>query len=287
MSAPESFNTTVEQAGALCRLDGKIALITGGESGIGQACAIAMARAGAVVVVTGRDEKGGSISARNAGLLKGRAAQEGSETVREIVEAGGKAEYAKLDVMLEADWVNVIEAIQKKFGRLDILVNNAGNNSGKSLEELPLDLVWYLVKLNTEGVFYGMTYAWPLLKKSKGVVLNMNSSAGQRGTAGGVAYPSSKAAQLGLTMAAAADGLKFGIRVISIHPGLTWTTGAARNRKVTEEEYVQRIKDQKSIPLGIPAYPADVAVTAVYLASDAARHITGIEFNIDGGVRAM
>ncbi|MDX2223791.1 MAG: SDR family oxidoreductase [Rhodospirillaceae bacterium] len=282
-----TVNTTMDAASEAGSLTGKVALITGAESGIGQACAVAMARAGAAVVVTGRSEKGGSLSARQAGLLKGRAAEEGSETVRQIRDAGGNGEYLKLDVTVEDDWRRAMVLVGERYGRLDILVNNAGNNGGGPLEETSLDTALYLLRLNVEGPFLGMTHAWPLLKQARGVVLNMNSGAGQRGSAGGAAYPSAKGAQLGLSKAAAIDGRRDGIRVISLHPGGTWTPGMARARGfASESEYLARTRQSNAIPLGDPAFPADVAAVAVFLASDAARGVTGIEFNIDGGSSA-
>lgn len=280
MSKPEYLNASVEAAGGVATLKGKIVLITGGESGIGQACAIAMARAGATIIVTGRSDQGGSISARGAGLLKGRAAEKGSETVRLIEEIGGKADYMKLDVTVEDDWKRVVSDVEKGHGRLDVLVNNAGNVGGDDLSTTDMDTVMYVYHLNIEGAFLGMTHFWPLLKKSRGVIFNMNSTAGIHGSAGGFAYPASKGGMLGITRAAAVDGRPHGIRAISVHPGSTWTPGMQRARSIDEEEFLKR---SVSIPLKRPAYPADIAVAVVYLASDAARHISGIQVNIDGG----
>lgn len=285
MSAPPGLNATVEQAGGVASLKGKIALITGGESGIGQASAVAMARAGATVISTGRSDLGGSLSAKGAGLLKGRAAEQGSETVRQIEEIGGKAGYMKLDVTVEDDWKSVVARIGEKHGGLDILINNAGNVGGGALADMDIDTVWYLVHLNIEGAFLGMTHAWPLLKKSRGVVINMNSGAGLRGAAANFAYPSSKGGMYGLSKGAAVDGRRDGVRVISMHPGLTFTTGLVRARGGTEEDYRKQARDS-TVPLKRLAYPADVAVAVAYLASDAARHISGIEFNVDGGSSA-
>jgi NAD(P)-dependent dehydrogenase (short-subunit alcohol dehydrogenase family) len=284
LSAPPYLNAPVEAAGALARLDGKVALVTGGESGIGQDCAIAMARAGAAVIVTGRSERGGSISARGAGLLKGRAAEEGSETVRRIVEAGGRGEYMKLDVTVEDDWKRAIAAIERSHRRLDILVNNAGNVAGGALDATDIKDVWYVVHLNIEGAFLGMTHAWPLLKASRGVIFNMNSTGGIHGAAGNFAYPASKGGMLGITRAAAADGKPFGIRAISLHPGSTWTPGMARARGIDEAGFLERTR--QSIPLKRPAYPADIATAVVYFSSEAARSVSSIQFNIDGGTVA-
>lgn len=283
MSAPATMNATVEQAAALASLKGKVALLTGSESGIGQVSALAMSRAGAIIISTGRSEQGGSLSARGAGLLKGRELEPGSETVRQVREQGGTADYIKLDVTVEEDWKNAVAIVEKQYGRLDILLNNAGNTVGGALEDTDMDTVLYMIRLNIEGAFLGTTHAWPLLKKSKGVVINMNSTAGHYGSAGGFAYPASKGGMFGLNKAAALDGKPFGIRAISLHPGATWTPGMARARNLTEQAFIDGIKKTRSMPLGYPVYPGDVAAAVVYFASDAARKFSGVEFNIDGG----
>jgi NAD(P)-dependent dehydrogenase (short-subunit alcohol dehydrogenase family) len=132
-----------------------------------------------------------------------------------------------------------------------------------------------------------MTYFWDLLAKAKGVVMNMNSTAGQGGGVNSTLYGSSKGGMGGLTKSAALAARDRGIRVIGIHPGSTWTPGMQFISKVTEEEYRENMRRERGgTPLGYPAYPYDVAAAVVFLASDAARHIHGIEFNIDGGASA-
>ncbi len=122
--------------------------------------------AGAYVFVTGRDPK------------------KGAETVADIRSSGGETSYLKLDVTVEADWIAAMEKVRRQFGRLDCLVNNAGNTTSSPIEEMPLDTVWYMVHLNIKGAFMGTTHAWPLLKEAGGVVLDINSGAGQRGARG-------------------------------------------------------------------------------------------------------
>ena len=240
-------------------------LVTGATStfGIGRISARAMALACAYVYVTGRKQ------------------DSGTETVAEIEAAGGKTSFLKLDVTIEEDWAQAMEAVRQQFGYLDILVNNAGNAIYTSIEEMSLDTVLYLARLNIEGAFMGTTHAWPLLKAGSGVVLDINSVAGQQGSPGGTAYQSSKGGLLGLSRAAAIDGRRHGIRVVSIHPGGTWTPGM--ERVCGREAYEQGVRNT---PLGRGAESADIAVAVVYLASDEARHINGIEYNIDGGSSA-
>ena len=261
-------NATPEEAGSLANLSGKVALVTGATSGIGEGVALALAFAGAYVIATGRDEK------------------RGLETVRQIEAGKGKGHFDKLDVTVEDDWKRVVADIQKRFGRLDILVNNAGRGVRGPIETIPMEGHWFEIHLNIEGAFLGMTYAWPIMKKNGGgVVFNMNSTAGQRGGSGSICYGGSKGGMLGLTKSAAAAGRKDGIRVISIHPGNTWSPGMQALVEVSEDEFFSKDRN-RSIPAGMPARAADVAVPIVFLASDAARHITGIEFNIDGGQSA-
>ena len=264
------MNATVEQAGSIASLAGKIALVTGATStyGIGRVSARAMALAGAYVFVTSRDP------------------DKGAEVIAEIEADGGKASFLRLDVTIEEEWVLAMAAVREQFGRLDILVNNAGNTTNAPIEEMSLETVWYMAHLNIEGAFLGQTYAWPLMQDSGGVILDINSTAGLGGSPGGTAYQSSKGSLLGLTRATAADGRRYGIRAISIHPGSTWTPGMERVRGVTKEEYDRNITESGRIPLGRGAESADIAAAVVYLASDDARHITGIEYNVDGGTSA-
>ena len=268
------MNATVKQAAGVASLTDKVVLVTGATStfGIGRVSARAMVMAGAYVYVTGRDPV------------------RGAETVAEIEADGGwptpfpvKTSFLKLDVTVEEDWVQAMAVVREQFGRLDVLVNNAGNAFYVPIEEMPLESLWYLAHLNIEGAFLGTTHAWPLMQDAGGVVLDINSVAGQRGSVGGTSYRSSKGGLLGLSRAAAADGRRHGIRVISVHPGSTWTPGMERVRRITREEYDRRITESGGIPLGRSAESADIAAAVVYLASDAARHINGIEYNIDGG----
>lgn len=264
------MNATIEQAGSVASLDGKVAFVTGATStyGIGRISARAMAMAGAYVFVTSRDPV------------------KGAEVVAEIEAESGKASFLRLDVTIEEGWVQAMEAVRQQFGRLDILVNNAGNTTSAPIEEMSLDTVWYMAHLNIEGAFFGTTYAWPLMKDAGGVILDINSTAGLHGSPGGTAYQSSKGALLGLTMAAAADGRRHGIRAVSIHPGSTWTPGMERVRGVNREQYDKNIRELGRIPLDRGAESADIAAAIVFLASDDARHITGIEYAIDGGMGA-
>lgn len=262
-----TLNATLATASTAADLTGKIALVTGALGGIGLTCAQALARAGAFVWVSGRKP------------------EQGAELVRQLTEAGGKADYVNIDVMVEADWAAAAKVIEQRSGRIDILVNNAGNLERSPLEDTPLERILYMARLNIEGAFLGTSYCWSLLKKARGIVFNMNSTGGQHATPTGLPYSSSKGGMLGLSRAAAADGLKHGIRSISLHPGSTWTPGMARVYGESIEIFRQRVAES-GMPLKRPVETADIAAAVVFLSSDRARHITGVEFTIDGGLIA-
>src|SRR3989442_1034992 len=137
-------NASVEQAGALASLVGKVAIVTGATKGIGFGCSLSLSRAGAFFWVRG-------------GRLPGAA-----DVVKQIEAAGGHAAAATLDVIVESEWVQLIDQIQTQSRRLDIVVNNAGDLFNSAIEQLPLEQVWRLAHLNIEGAFLGMTHAWPL-----------------------------------------------------------------------------------------------------------------------------
>lgn len=269
-------NATLQEAGGVASLKGKVALVTGGTSGIGQGCCVALAIAGAYVIVTGRAKD------KEREGVGGEAG--GNETVKQIKAAGGDGHFDVLDVTVEDDWKRVLDDVRKRFGKLNILLNNAGRSVRGGLQQATLDDVEWEIRINIEGAMMGTNLAWSLLSKEGGVVMYTNSTGGLHGSKDSFAYPASKAGMLGLAMAAAEDGKKVGIRSISLHPGGTWSPGTAWVGKwKSEEEYLDSIRKSANIPLLAPAYPSDIGSAVVYLSSDAARHITGIQFMIDGG----
>lgn len=247
-------------------LDGKVGIVTGATSGIGRGCALAMAAAGARLIVTGRNE------------------QRGTETVAQVEGVGGTAHFVRQDVTQEEDWRQVVEEAMNQFGHIDFLVNNAGDALLGSINTLTLKDLQFLLRVDVEGPFLGMKYVWPHLKASGGgVILNMSSIAGQKALEGGIAYCSAKGALTSLTRGAAIEGARGSakIRVNSIHPGLIWTEGVTDVLGDSVEAYKPKLL--QNIPLGRFGEPDDVGQAAVFLVSDAAKHITGVEFNIDGG----
>ncbi|MBL8645585.1 MAG: SDR family oxidoreductase [Rhodospirillaceae bacterium] len=248
-------------------LSGKVVIVTGATSGIGKGCAIEMAKAGAKVVATGRHE------------------ERGANTVRLVKEVGGDVIFVRQDVTQEADWVKVMDTTLSTYGRLDCLLNNAGEAVVKPLEQLTIDHLQFLLRVDLEGPFLGMKHAWPHLKKAGGgTIMNMSSITGQKGGPKGSAYCAAKGAQLGLTRAGALEGAPFNIRVNSIHPGMIWTEGIPDVMGPNPETYRHLL--EATVPTKVLGETWHVGTAAVYLASDEAAYITGAEFNVDGGKSA-
>lgn len=246
-------------------LDGRVAIVTGTTAdSIGRACAIALSDAGAKVIVTGRTEAGGK------------------ETERLVNDRGGDALYVRHDATSEDHWQAVVKACMERHGRLDILLNNAGESTGGAIEALSLNDLHFMLRINVEAPFLGMKICWPYLEKSgNGVILNMSSLTSQQPGPGGSVYGMSKATQNALTRAAAMEGAAVGIRAIAMIPGLTFTDGVLDSLGTDTERYKDPLA--KRIWMGEWGTSQHIADACVYLASDAARYITGVEFNVDGG----
>ena len=251
------------------RVDGKIALVTGGGSGIGRATALTFAREGAAVVVTDLRE------------------ESAAETAAMIAEAGGKARAMAQDVTDEAEWQAVFASVRANEGRLDILFNNAGvGNGGVMLAETTLDHWRHVNAANVEGVFLGTKYGIELMAEGGGgSIVNVSSIYGKVGAVGSVAYNASKGAVCLLTKGAALECGKAGngVRVNSVHPGFIETGMTA-----------ERFKDNAArdwmigrTPIGRSGVPQDIANGVLYLASDESSFVTGAELVIDGGFTAI
>jgi NAD(P)-dependent dehydrogenase (short-subunit alcohol dehydrogenase family) len=254
---------------------GKVALVTGGASGIGEACTLTLAREGASVVVTDIDEACGK------------------ELVEKIAADGGKAIFLKQDVTDEARWPEVIAATEKAFGGLHVLVANAGIGIMVPILDMTLADWRRQNTINLDGVFLSVKYAIPAMRRSGhgGSIIMMSSIAGLRGSAGLAGYSATKggvrlfAKSVALECAIAKDG----IRVNSVHPGVIdtpiWTkiptgaTGAHNNKPIDP-----RARSLWMIPLGELGTAQDIADGVLFLASDASKHITGSELVIDGGI---
>jgi 3alpha(or 20beta)-hydroxysteroid dehydrogenase len=244
------------------RLDGKVAMITGGARGQGAAEARLFAAEGATVVVTD--------------VLQA----EGKTVAGEI---GGH--FMEHDVSSEAAWQSVVGRTLEVCGRIDVLVNNAGIFRRAGLLGTTLADYRRVIDVNQVGVFLGMqAVAPPMIARKAGSIVNISSIAGFLGAAGAFAYGASKWAVRGMTKAAGVELAKHGVRVNSIHPGMidtemmTEVTGGDRER-------FDRI--ERTVPMRRVAAPEEVARVALFLASDDSAYCTATEFIVDGGVTAV
>jgi NAD(P)-dependent dehydrogenase (short-subunit alcohol dehydrogenase family) len=248
------------------RLGGKVALITGGASGMGQSEAMIFAREGARVVV--------------ADLLE----VDGGQVVDKIRAAGGQARFVKVDVTSEADWQAAVQAAVAAFGKLDILVNNAGI-SGSGPDTMSVDVWDKVMDINAKGVFLGMKHAIPAMQQAGGgAIVNISSISGFVGQDRiHMAYNASKGAVRIMTKSAAVQYAKDGIRVNSVHPGVM--PPMRTSQASADPEW--RAKMLRVIPLKREGRVEEVANAVLFLASDEASYITGTELVVDGGLLAM
>jgi 3(or 17)beta-hydroxysteroid dehydrogenase len=251
------------------RVQGKVALITGGGSGIGRATALTLAREGAIVVATDRHEEAAT------------------KTARMIGEAGGQARSLAHDVTDEAQWKTVFASLRQEEGRLDIVFNNAGiGNDGLLLKDTTLEQWRKVNAVNVEGVFLGTKYGIEMMAEAGGgSIINVSSIYGITGAIGSVSYNASKGAVRLLTKGAALECGKAGngVRVNSIHPGFIETPLTAKRfaDNAARDFMISRT------PIGRPGHPQDIANGVLFLASDESSFMTGAELVIDGGFTAI
>jgi NAD(P)-dependent dehydrogenase (short-subunit alcohol dehydrogenase family) len=248
------------------RLKDKIAIVTGGASGMGMATAKLFAREGAKVVVADLMEK------------------EGTDVVAEIKAAGGEARFAKLDVSKEEDWQRAVDDTVKAYGNINVLINNAGV-SGSDPDLLSMSTWDQQMSINAKGVFLGMKYVIPIMQKGGGgSIVNTSSISGVVGQKFvHMGYNAAKGAVRLATKSAAVQFAKDGIRVNSVHPGLM---PPMRTSKMTADPEVRR-KMLSAVPMGRDGRIEEVANANLFLASDEASYITGAELPVDGGFLAM
>ena len=241
------------------RLDGKVALITGGARGMGAEEARLFVEAGAQVVITDIDVHEGA-------------------TMAEAI--GPACLFMAHDVTSQAEWMHIVDQIESRFGRLDVLVNNAGIFRVLGLEETSLAIWEQLVAVNQTGTFLGLQAVIPMMKRQgRGSIINLSSIAGLAGTRRAPAYAATKWAVRGLTKSAALELAPFGIRVFSVHPGLVDT------RMMAELSETPAELDAR-VPLGRQATPTEIAKVVLFLASDDSSHCSGHEFVADGAIKA-
>ena len=249
------------------RLDGKVALISGGARGQGAAEARIFAQEGAKVVI------GDVLDA------------EGTSVAAEIAESGGDALFVHLDVTHEDDWRIAIESAISSFGKLDILVNNAGIWRGGRVEDTTVEDWDAILDVNAKGVFLGTKLAIPEMRKAGGgSIINISSTAGLVGSQRSSAYTASKGAVRLFTKATAVQYAKEGIRANSIHPGPIDTEMI---QQVWQGEELNREAAIARTPLGRVGTTEDIAYGVLFLASDESSFMTGSELVIDGGSTAQ
>ncbi|GAA2143092.1 glucose 1-dehydrogenase [Actinomadura napierensis] len=234
------------------RVDGKIALISGGARGIGAASARALVAEGAKVVLGDiLDEEGKAVAD----------------------ELGDAARYVHLDVTSPEDWTAAVETTVREFGGLNVLFNNAGIANGASINRFSLEKWQKIIDINLTGPFLGIRAATDaLVAAGGGSIINTSSIEGLRGTSWAHGYVASKWGLRGLTKSVAMELAPHGVRVNSLHPGLIRTP------------LTDGIPDDMiPVPLGRPGLPEDVASFVVFLASEESSYATGTEFVIDGG----
>ena len=248
------------------RLRDKVALITGGASGLGRGIAQRFVEEGAHTLISDVDVAGAE-----------RVAQEFG------------AEFEQHDVALEADWERVIGAVLTRFGRLDVLVNNAGIFTSCPVDETSLDDWQRVLDVNLTGVFLGCKHGIRTMKANpagpSGSIINLSSVVGLRGQLGGSAYSASKGGVRLLTKTVALENAPVGIRCNSIHPGVIDTPIMEPLFAAAADPDVLRRRIEKTLPMGYMGDPArDIGNMAVYLAADESLYITGAEMVVDGGM---
>ncbi|MFT5579199.1 MAG: NAD(P)-dependent dehydrogenase (short-subunit alcohol dehydrogenase family) [Paraglaciecola psychrophila] len=258
------------------RLQDKVAIITGGTSGIGEATAELFINEGAIVVLTGRsEEKGQAIAQR----------------------LGERAHYMRADVSKEQDVADTITNTVEQFGKLDILFNNAGGPTPGNVNDINSDNIHYGVDLLLSSVILGIRYAIePMKANGGGVIINNTSVAALRYGQGNILYGALKAAVTHYTKLAGVDLGPVGIRVNCISPGaiatpIFWGGSAVANTKSDESNArkLEKLKDNlaKATPLQKTGLPEDIAYAALFLASEEGRFMNSHDLVVDGGRTSM
>ena len=239
--------------------------MTGATSGIGQACALAFAAAGANVAAVGRKEE----------ALR--------DVEQKIRDAGGKPLTIKADLSNEQDSGRAIEEAIRVFGGIDVLVNAAGHISSGTIENTSLEAWDEMMNVNVRAAFQLMQKALPSLIERRGNIVNVSSVTGLRAFPGVLAYCVSKAALDQLTRCASLELASKGVRVNAVNPGVV-VTEIHKRGGMTEEAYSAFLEHSKTThPLGRTGRPEEIASLVLYLASDDASWITGATYSIDGG----
>lgn len=247
------------------RLKDKVAIVTGGATGIGEAICKKFAREGCKVVVSGFPE------------------DPVHDVVREIMKEGGDASPFMADISLEENALRCVEFAVNTYGKLDILINNAGVFPVmEEVQNYPIDAFDYLLKNNIRSAFLMTRYAVPELKKTKGCIVSAGSEAGKIGLGENAVYGGTKGWMHAFTRGIAAEQAKYGIRANCICPGAidtAWTHKETGPMKAKHEQMIIA-----ATPLGRRGTPEEIANAYLFLASDEASFVTGALFSVDGGI---
>ena len=250
------------------RLEGKVAIITGGANGMGaEECRI-FAREGAKVVI--------------ADVME----EEGRQVEAEIAESGGDAVFMKLDVTSESDWEAAVEATVDRYGKVDVLVNNAGISGTHHPDTLSTEAWDTFMDINAKGVFLGMKTVIPQMQAvGGGSIVNISSISGIVGqNVIHMGYNASKGAVRIVTKSAAVQYAQEGIRVNSVHPG---AMPPMRSSSAARDPDMRSNMVANGVPMHRIGRPEEVGYAVLFLASDEASYITGAELVVDGGFTAM
>lgn len=254
------------------RLEGQVAIVTGGAQGLGEALAQRLNREGCKLVIADMNYEG---------------AQNVANTMKDAIAV-------KVDVSNEADVEAMVKAAVEKYGKLDLLVSNAAILTAKPVEEFPVEQWRKMMDVNITGYFLCAKHAAKaMIPNGRGNIIQINSKSGKKGSAKNSAYAATKFAGIGITQSLALELAEYGIRVNAICPGNLldgplWNQGPnalfkqyARNQGITEEEVRQKYLNQ--VPLKRSCQNEDIANVLVFLASDEASYMTGQALNVTGG----
>ena len=252
----------VDTYGGFGRLQGKASIITGGDSGIGRAVALAFAREGASVLIAYLNEE-----------------QDAQETVRVVQEAGQKAVAVAGDITMESHCQNLVQRSQQEFGHIDILVNNAAfQMTHQSIQELSSEEIDRTFRTNVYAMFYLCKAALPKMQPGSAIINTASIEAFQPKPSL-LAYAASKGAIVTFTKALSQEAIQHGVRVNAVAPGPVWTPLIPSTMPQQKVEHFG-----ENNPMGRPAQPAEVAPTYVFLASQESSYITGEVIGVTGGV---
>lgn len=268
-------------------LSGKVAVVTGASRGLGRADALALAEAGADVIVTDiliESDEGNEAAAQKSGpialVMQSTDVIYTNETVEEIKAMGRRSKAYKMDVTNREQIKEVFEQVKEEFGSIDILINNAGTLDHVSQIEHQLDDFWERdLNVNVTGTYNCTKTVWPYMKEQGGgSIINMSSVAGTLGGFGQASYSATKGALLSFTKSMALEGARHNINVNAIIPGIIDTEAFRMGNPNMNERMVNRTAFKE------PGKPEDIANAITFLVSDKATYITGVGLQVSGGI---